>query len=126
MTEILILIALGLAAVALFAWSRGVLARVVVYDYEGGVRYDRGHLVGAVEPGVHWILRRSSRIDKIDTRPQLVCVRGQEVLTKDGISIRASVTAEYEVVDAQRALTAHSDFAGALHVALQLALRELL
>jgi regulator of protease activity HflC (stomatin/prohibitin superfamily) len=124
-TEILIVIAIALTTLVAVGWSRGLLRRVVVYEYERAVRYDSGRFTGLVEPGVHWILRRRSRIDKIDTRPLLLSVRGQEVLTKDGISIRASVAAEYEVVDPQRALTGHSDYSGALHVALQLALREL-
>jgi regulator of protease activity HflC (stomatin/prohibitin superfamily) len=125
-TEILLIVAIAAAVVAAWRWSRdGLLQRVVVHDYERGVRYDRGRLAGTVEPGVHWLVRWRSRIDKVDVRPLLQTVRGQEVLTKDGISIKASVVAEIETVDPLRALTAHSDYLGAVHVALQLALREL-
>jgi regulator of protease activity HflC (stomatin/prohibitin superfamily) len=53
-------------------------------------------------------------------------VTGQEILTKDRVTIRVNLTAAYRVVDPERAVTAVQDFAEALHRALQLAFRRTL
>jgi regulator of protease activity HflC (stomatin/prohibitin superfamily) len=125
LTEILTAL-LVVAAVALVAgWVRAQFERVVVYEHERGLRYDNGRIRDIVGPGVHWLFRRRSRIDKVDTRPTLLSVRGQEILTRDAVSLKATAAVEYEIADPARALGTHSDFVGALHVSVQLALREL-
>lgn len=125
MTEILTAL-LVVAAVALLAsWLRAQFERVVVDEHERGLRYDNGRIRGVVGPGTQWLFRRRSYIHKVDVRPTLLSVRGQEILTKDAVSLKASAAVEYEIVDPARALATHSDFVAALHVAVQLALREL-
>lgn len=111
------------AFLALSAWN-ALVARVTVYEYERGLRYDNGRFTGVVEPGGYWILRRRTRIQTVDVRPTLVNVPGQEVITADGVSIRVSLTAEYGLVDPVAAVNEHGNYVEKLYVALQLALRE--
>lgn len=98
--------------------------RVVVYEYERGLRYDKGRFSGVVDPGTYLLLRRNSRIQRIDVRPETITVPGQEVITSDGVSIRISLAAELTVVDPAVAINDHQSYMSALYVALQVALRE--
>jgi regulator of protease activity HflC (stomatin/prohibitin superfamily) len=122
-----ILIAAGAVIGLLVAVSvvRSRFERVVVIEYERGLRYDKGRFTGEVGPGRYWLVRQRSTIERIDVRATVVTVPGQEVITSDGVSIRISLAAEYAIVDPAVAVNEHEDFRGALHVALQLALREL-
>jgi len=112
------------AAVAASAWN-ALVGRVTVYEYERGLRYDKGRFEGILEPGQYRFLRRRTRIDRIDVRPELVTVPGQEVVTADGVSIRVSVTAVYELADPVVAIVSQGGYREKLYTALQLALRTI-
>ena len=120
---VVLLVALVVAAVVLVL--RALVRRVTVFEYERGLRYDRGRFSGLLEPGQYWILRSHTLVEKVDVRPVFVSVPGQEVLSADGVALRTSLAAEYRVSDP--ALAAHEidDHRAALYVTLQLALREI-
>lgn len=60
----------------------------------------------------------------IDLRRQSLDVTGQEILTRDRVTLRVNLAAEYQVVDAVKAATTVKDFADALYRALQFAFRK--
>ena len=51
-------------------------------------------------------------------------IAGQEILTKDRVSIRVNISAQYRVLDAVKAKTSVKDFAEHLYRALQFAVRQ--
>lgn len=120
--------AVGLAFLGSIVVSalRQLAERVTVFEYQRGVRYDRGRFVGTVGPGQYWILRRRTTIDRIDIRPRVVTVPGQEVISADGVSLRVSLTAQYEVTSPAVAINQHVDFAAAFYASLQHALRDII
>ena len=120
-------------------WLVGVLAALVVailfqrhlrvttiYEFERGLKFTRGRLAGTLGPGMYWHLGPFTRVQKIDTRPAQVAVAGQEVLSADGVAVKASVAATYQVVDAERALLGVGDYTMAVYTELQLALRAVI
>jgi regulator of protease activity HflC (stomatin/prohibitin superfamily) len=114
-----------IAALAAAAWAAArLLERVTVYEYERGLLYERGRFVRLLGPGQYWLLRTHSRVTKVDVRPRVVTVPGQEVITADGVSVRISLTTEYELADPVTAINTHGDYARAYYAALQDALRE--
>jgi regulator of protease activity HflC (stomatin/prohibitin superfamily) len=122
-------IAAVIVAVVVVAWVcalafRRAFDRVTVFEFERGLRYDKGRYTGIVEPGRYWRRKRATRIATVDVRPTIVTVPGQEVITSDGVSIRISLTAEYELVDPAVAINEHENYREKLYVALQLALRK--
>jgi regulator of protease activity HflC (stomatin/prohibitin superfamily) len=120
--QALLVIALLLVALALVAGAAGRY-RVTVFEYERGLRFRRGRFAGVVEPGVHWNGPFSTRVQKVDVRPVRVAVPGQEVLTSDGVAVKGSLMATYQVVAPDRAILASDDFRTAIYSELQLALR---
>lgn len=114
---------LGAALVAGVA-VLAVFRRVTVFEYERAVRYRRGRSAGTLGPGVHWILPFLTSIVRVDVRPTFLAVPGQEVLTADGIGLKITVVAKYQVTDPERALNAVAAYRDALYTELQLALRS--
>jgi regulator of protease activity HflC (stomatin/prohibitin superfamily) len=104
-----------------------VFVRVVtVHDYERGLRYRSGRFTGLVDPGSHVVIRPINEVRVIDGRPGFILVEGQEVLTADGVPLKVSLAARYVVGDPVAAITNDQDFLRALHVELQLGLRDAL
>jgi regulator of protease activity HflC (stomatin/prohibitin superfamily) len=116
-----VLIAALLAGLAFLVTFR----RITVFEYERGVRYRRGRSAGVLGPGVHWIAPVVSAVVRVDVRPAYLAVPGQEVLTADGIGLKITIVAKYQVTDPERALNAVAGYRDALYTQLQLALREI-
>lgn len=83
---------------------------------------------GELAPGTHgfWKLGRRVAVKQVDLRHRLHEVTGQEILTRDRVTLRVNLTAGFRVVDAVRAVQSVKDFDEALHRALQLAFRRTL
>jgi regulator of protease activity HflC (stomatin/prohibitin superfamily) len=62
-------------------------------------------------------------VQKVDVRPTRVAVAGQEVLSADGVAVKASLAATYRISDPQRAILNTDDYRTAVYTELQLALR---
>lgn len=66
------------------------------------------------------------QVRMVDTRLQMHEVTGQEILTRDRVTIRVNLTVGYRVADPERAVGSTSNYAEALHRAVQLAFRRTL
>jgi regulator of protease activity HflC (stomatin/prohibitin superfamily) len=99
---------------------------VTVHDYERGLRYRRGRFSGLVDPGTHVVIRPLSEVRVLDARPAFMTIEGQEVLTSDGVPVKVSLAARYVVGDPVAAVTGDQSFVRAMHLELQLGLRDAL
>lgn len=91
-----------------------------------GVLYINGEITGTLSPGVHafWKDAATVRVTPVDLREQTLNLIGQDVMTRDKVSVRLNVSIAYKIFDAVRSLSANADSPGALHRSAQLALRE--
>jgi regulator of protease activity HflC (stomatin/prohibitin superfamily) len=103
----------------------GLFRSVTVYEYERGLRYRKGRFEGIVDPG-RYRLPPHTEVIKVDVRPAYKVVSGQEVLSADSISVKASVTARYEITDLVKAVNGVQSYEQALYLELQVALREVI
>jgi regulator of protease activity HflC (stomatin/prohibitin superfamily) len=115
-----------LAAVLLAVVLLRLVTSTTIYEFERGLRFTRGRFAGVLGPGLYWHLPRFPRIQKIDIRPTQIAVAGQEVLSADGVAVKASVAATYQVIDPERAVLKVGSYPTALHTELQLALRAVI
>jgi regulator of protease activity HflC (stomatin/prohibitin superfamily) len=97
--------------------------RTTVFEYERGLRFSRGRFKGVLQPGMYWHYGWLTTIQRIDVRPTRVAVTGQEVLTADGVAVKASMVAAFAIVDPERAVLGSDNYQIAIHTELQLALR---
>ncbi|MEL6317728.1 MAG: SPFH domain-containing protein [Pseudomonadota bacterium] len=111
-----------------FAGARDLVARFTVGDEQAGLLHVDGAFEGVLAPGAHafWSVGRRVEVRITDLRRMALDVTGQEILTKDRVSIRVNLAAHYRVVDPVKARRAVDDFADALYRALQYAFRKTL
>ena len=95
-----------------------------IHDYERGLRFRQGRLVGLVDPGVHLTVGPLVELHALDVRPAMVPVEGQEILTADGVAAKVSLIARYVVGDPVAAVTRDADFRRTTYLLLQLGLRQ--
>jgi regulator of protease activity HflC (stomatin/prohibitin superfamily) len=98
----------------------------VVEAHEAGLLFVDGKLVERLPAGRHafWAVGRTVRIGKVDTRPTPLEVTAQEILTKDRVGIRVTLTAFTRVVDAEKAALAAGDVSNTVYRLVQFAIRE--
>jgi regulator of protease activity HflC (stomatin/prohibitin superfamily) len=98
----------------------------VVEAHEAGLLFVDGKLAERLAPGRHafWAVGRTVRIQKVDIRPQPLEVTAQEILTKDRVGIRVTLTAFTRVIDAEKAVLAAGDVANTVYRLVQFAIRE--
>lgn len=84
--------------------------------------------VRVLEAGAHafWNTGRPVDVKIIDIRQHALEVAGQEILTRDQVTIRVNLAAEYRVADPVKAAGTVKDFEAALYRALQFAFRKTL
>lgn len=104
------------------------VARFNVEAEQAGLLFIDGVFVRRLEAGAHmfWQVGRKVAVKLVDLRLQPLEVTGQEILTRDRVSIRVNLAAEYRVADPVKAVSAVADFSGALYRALQYAFRKTL
>jgi len=120
-----IVIALLAVLVMLVLFFRFALRRIVIYEYERGLRYHLGQFKDVLGPGQHWYFPYLTRIFKVDVRPVFATIGGQEVLTADGVTLKASLAASYEIADPNLAINRVQSYQAAIYLQLQMALREI-
>lgn len=104
------------------------MALFTVADGQAGLLFVDGTYVETLGAGMHgfWNSGRTIQMKVIDLKRQSLDVAGQEVLTRDRVTIRVNIAAEYRVVDPLKAVATVKDFSETLYRALQYAFRKTL
>jgi regulator of protease activity HflC (stomatin/prohibitin superfamily) len=102
------------------------VSETVIENHEAGLLYVEGRFVERLAPGRHayWSVDRKVEVKRLDLRPQAVEITAQEMLTKDRIALRVTLTAFRRIVDPERAVGAVVDVDAWLYRLVQFAIRE--
>jgi regulator of protease activity HflC (stomatin/prohibitin superfamily) len=119
--EIIITIAVGATLAAV--WLRKLRHVFIVAEGYAGLLYRHGKFAEALGAGRHVRWGRNVTIEATDLRKTVLTVAGQEVLTADNVSLKASVLVGYQVADPVKAAHETQSWQTDLHYAAQLALR---
>ena len=98
----------------------------VVTEYERGVIFRLGRLVGAKGPGIFFIIPFADRMVKVDLRTVTMDVPAQEVITKDNVTVRVNAVVYFRVVDPQASVVKVLDHVRATSQISQTTLRNVL
>ena len=103
-----------------------VLGVVEVPDTSVGLLIVDGELREVLKPGAtaYWKYQRNLKVELAELRLQAMEVAGQEILSRDKVSLRLNLTAMWQVTDAVKARSVVSNAAEYVYKELQLALRE--
>lgn len=101
-------------------------AKVEVAEYMKARLYYNKRLVRLLDPGIYffWQYKTNVTADYVDTRLTRLAITGQEILSKDKVSLRINFVCNYRITDYTKVLTEIDDHEEQLHLAAQLALRE--
>lgn len=100
------------------------MAKITIMEYERAVRIVDGRVVDVLGPGRHRYRAGRTVLHRVDLRPRLLTVPGQEVLTSDGVAVRVTLVLRVSVTDPVAHLTASQNTAAEVYASAQHALRE--
>jgi regulator of protease activity HflC (stomatin/prohibitin superfamily) len=102
------------------------MAVKVVPEYERGVLFRLGRLVGARGPGIFVIIPFIDRMVKVDLRVVTMDVPSQEVITKDNVTVRVNAVVFFRVVNPEDSVVKVLDHVRATSQIAQTTLRNVL
>jgi regulator of protease activity HflC (stomatin/prohibitin superfamily) len=114
------------AAIALWIVARIMpVKRATVFEYQKALKYTQGRYEETLGPGQYWIFPSWSSLVPVDVRPEFITIPGQDVLSADGVTLKVSLAAQFEVSDPHVAVNKNANFRNSLYLLLQISLREI-
>ena len=98
----------------------------VVQEYERGVVFRLGRLVGPRGPGLILLIPFVERMQKVDLRTVTMDIPAQEVITRDNVTVRVNAVAYFRVLDPNAATVNVADYIRATSQIAQTTLRSVL
>ena len=98
----------------------------IVQEYERGVIFRLGRLVGARGPGLFFILPLVERMVKVDLRVVTMDIPRQDVITKDNVTVKVDAVVYFRVVNPEDAVVRIMDYFRATSLVAQTTLRSVL
>ncbi len=98
----------------------------IVQEYERGVIFRLGRLIGAKGPGLFFIIPFVDRMMKVDLRVVTLDVPSQEVITKDNVTVTVNAVVYFRVVDPEASVVKVLDHIRATSQISQTTLRNVL
>jgi regulator of protease activity HflC (stomatin/prohibitin superfamily) len=96
----------------------------IVQQYERGVLFRLGRVVGVREPGLRLIVPLVEVLRRVSLRIVTMPIQSQGIITRDNVSIDVSAVAYYRVTDAVRSVVAIENVAAAINQIAQTTLRK--
>src|SRR4029079_998686 len=117
-----VLIALAAIVILLIVLASATIK--IVQEYERGVVFRLGRLVGARGPGLILLIPFVERMMKVDLRTLTMDIPRQEVITKDNVTVNVNAVAYFRVIDPNRAMVEVADYVRATSQIAQTTMRS--
>jgi SPFH domain, Band 7 family protein len=98
----------------------------IVKEYERGVIFRLGRLLGAKGPGIFAIIPFVDRMQVIDLRVRAIDIPKQMVITRDNVTVDVDAVLYFRVLDSTLAVTKVERYASATSLLAQTTLRDIL
>jgi regulator of protease activity HflC (stomatin/prohibitin superfamily) len=104
------------------------LDNIVVEEGNAAVYFKDGEYVQTLGPGryIFWKQMGKVRVQHVDLRETVLDVGGQEIMTRDKVTLRLNAQVTYQVTDPHRSVTAVENLSQSLYREAQLALRAII
>ena len=102
------------------------MAIKIVQEYERGVIFRLGRLVGARGPGLFLIIPFVERMVKVDLRIVTMDVPRQDVITSDNVTVKVDAVIYFRVVNPENSVVRVADFVRATSLIGQTTLRNVI
>src|SRR3989454_3985120 len=98
----------------------------ILREYERGVIFRLGKLLGAKGPGLIFLIPIVDRMVRMDLRVVTISVERQEVMTRDNVPVTVDAVVYFRVIDPQAAVVKVENFLKATSLMSQTTLRSVL
>jgi regulator of protease activity HflC (stomatin/prohibitin superfamily) len=98
----------------------------ILREYERGIIFRLGRLIGAKGPGLILLIPIIDRMVKVSLRVVTMDVPSQDVITRDNVSIKVNAVVYFRVMDASKAIVEVEDYLYATSMISQTTLRSVL
>lgn len=98
----------------------------IVNQYEKGVVFRLGKVIGVREPGLRLIIPVVDRMVKVSLRIVTMPIPSQNIITQDNVSIDVAAVAYFKVVDAYNAVVAIENYNRAVNQIAQTTMRNVI
>ncbi len=98
----------------------------VLKEYERGVIFRLGRLIGAKGPGLFFLIPMVDKMQRVSLRTVAFDVPSQDVITKDNVSVKVNAVVYFRVLNPERAIVEVEDFFYATSQLSQTTLRSVL
>jgi regulator of protease activity HflC (stomatin/prohibitin superfamily) len=116
----MILLVSGLVVVTLLL---GASIRVV-QQYQRGVHFRLGRVIGVREPGLRFIIPIIDRLLRVSMRIVTMPIQSQGIITRDNVSVDIAAVAYFRVIDARKAVVVIENVNAAIDQIAQTTLRN--
>jgi regulator of protease activity HflC (stomatin/prohibitin superfamily) len=116
---IVALIVVGVVAIIL-----ALMSARIVKQYEDGVLFRLGRVIGERKPGFRVIVPFVDVLHKVSLRIVTMPIQSQGIITRDNVSVDVSAVAYFRVVDAVKSVVAIEDVRAAIDQIAQTTLRK--
>ena len=118
-----VLLIVGIAAIVVGLVGAALTLRIVK-QYEEGVLFRLGRVVGVKQPGLAVIIPVIDVMRRVSLRIVTMPIQSQGIITRDNVSVDVSAVAYYRVVDATKSVVAIENVASAINQIAQTTLRK--
>ena len=118
-----VLLVLVIVLVALVLLGMALAARIVK-QYEDGVLFRLGKVLGTRSPGFHMIIPAIDNLRRVSLRIVTMPIQSQGIITRDNVSVDVSAVAYFRVVDAVKSVVAIENVDAAIDQIAQTTLRK--
>ena len=98
----------------------------ILKEYERGVIFRLGRLIGAKGPGLIILIPMIDKMVRVDLRVITYDIPPQDVITKDNVSIKVNAVLYFQVTDSNKAIVSVANFFEATSQIAQTTLRSVL
>ncbi|MCH7675304.1 slipin family protein [candidate division KSB1 bacterium] len=98
----------------------------VLREYERGVIFRLGRLMGSKGPGLIFLIPLIDRMVKVSLRTVAMDIPPQDVITKDNVSVKVNAVLYFRVMDPSKAITEVEDYLYATSQLAQTTLRSVM
>ncbi|MDT4992473.1 MAG: hypothetical protein QOH97_2365 [Actinoplanes sp.] len=117
------LISVVITVVILFLLALALSVRIV-QQYERGVLFRLGRVLGTRDPGLHLIIPFIDVLRRVSLRIVTMPIQSQGIITRDNVSVDVSAVAYFRVVDAVKSVVAIENVNVAINQIAQTTLRK--
>src|SRR5437016_10212840 len=119
--QVLLAVLAGIAVLTLVVLA---LSLRIVQQYEEGVLFRLGRVVGQKKPGLVRIVPIIDVLHRVSLRIVTMPIQSQGIITRDNVSVDVSAVAYYRIVDPVKAVVAIENVGAAINQIAQTTLRK--